>query len=169
MVKKSAGLLVYREKKRHSQDNYKSNDNKEDAGNYEVLLVHPGGPYFAKKDMHVWSIPKGEFDDSEKALDAAKREFEEETGFSLDGEFVELKPVRQASGKLVYAWAVEGDIDADKIESNTFKLEWPPKSGKYQEIPEVDKAGWFSFEKAKEKIINAQVSLLEELERKLNA
>ena len=148
--KKSAGLLVYRLRN----------------GNLEVLLVHPGGPFWAKKDEGAWSIPKGEMTEDEDPLKAAKREFFEETGFQIDGNFIALTPVKQAGGKWVYAWAVEGDCDAESIKSNTFSMEWPPRSGKRKEFPEVDRAAWFTLDQAKQKILKGQLSLLEELCRK---
>jgi predicted NUDIX family NTP pyrophosphohydrolase len=135
----------------------------------EVFLVHPGGPFWAKKDLGAWSIPKGEINANEDLLAAAKREFKEETGFTADGRFLALTPVKQAGGKVVHAWAVEGDCDAEAIKSNTFLMEWPPRSGKEREFPEVDRASWFALDLAKEKILKAQVGLLEELERKLLA
>lgn len=125
MSKQSSGILLYRQK----------NDQ------LEVLCVHPGGPFWKKKDLGAWSIPKGEFED-EDALLAAKREFEEETGIPIDGEMVALTPQKQKGGKVVYAWAVEGDLNPEDIRSNTFELEWPPKSGKRQQFPEIDKAEW---------------------------
>ena len=147
MVKQAAGLLVYRM-----------------AGeDLQVFLVHPGGPFFVKKDDGVWSIPKGLFDPDEDPLAAARREFEEETGQKIAGDFFELKPITQKGGKIVYAWAVEADVDADNIVSNTFELEWPPKSGKTQEFPEVDRGAWFDVETAKRKINPAQAALVEEL------
>lgn len=146
MGKQSAGILLYRIKSEP-----------------EVFLVHPGGPFFARKDLGVWSIPKGEFDHTETAMDAAKREFEEETGKVLDGEFVQLKPVTQKSGKVVHAWAIEGDIDAENIVSNTFEMVWPPNSGKMKEFPENDKGGWFTIDEAKIKINERQIPLLNEL------
>jgi predicted NUDIX family NTP pyrophosphohydrolase len=145
--KESAGLLMYR---LHDST-------------LEVFLVHPGGPYWAKKDLGSWSIPKGEFEEGEDRLNAAKREFQEETGFLPEGSFAALTPVKQPGGKTVYAWAVRGDCDAKTIVSNRFSIEWPPRSGKRQEFPEVDRAGWFTMEVAKEKILKGQVSLLEEL------
>lgn len=145
--KESAGLLMYR--LRHST--------------IEVFLVHPGGPYWAKKDLGAWSIPKGEFEGVENRLDAAKREFQEETGFLPEGNFAALTPIRQPGGKVVHAWAVKGDYDAKTIVSNTFSMEWPPLSGKRQEFPEVDRAEWFTMDAAKEKILQGQVALLEEL------
>lgn len=146
-MKQSAGLLLYRIVENRTQ----------------VFLVHPGGPFFAKKDDGSWSIPKGEFDDSEDALAAAKREFEEETGKAIDGNFIKLQPIRQKSGKTVHAWAVEADIDHTSIVSNTFEIEWPPRSGKRKAFPEIDRAGWFTMNEAKVKLIPAQVKLVEEL------
>jgi len=148
--KKSAGLLVYRRRN----------------GNLEVLLVHPGGPFWAKKDEGAWSIPKGEIAEEEEPLKAARREFFEETGFHMDGKFIALTPLKQRGGKWVYAWAVEGDCNAESIRSNVFSLEWPPRSGKSREFPEVDRAAWFPLEQAKQKILKSQLSLLEELRPK---
>jgi predicted NUDIX family NTP pyrophosphohydrolase len=122
----------------------------------EVFLIHPGGPYGARKDLGAWSIPKGEYEHPEQPLDAAIREFTEETGFSVEGPFVPLPEVRQAGGKLVKAWAVEGDCDPAQLRSNTFTIEWPPRSGKIREYPEVDRAAWFSLEEAAIKINPAQ-------------
>ena len=133
----------------------------------EVFLVHPGGPYWAKKDDGAWSIPKGEFNENEEPLAAAKREFREETGIQISGEFIQLNPVKQKSGKLVYAWAVEGDIDPEKIKSNSFEIEWPPRSGKMKSFPEIDKAAWFQLSDAQKKIIEAQSALIKELESKI--
>ena len=152
MLKQSAGILLYR--KRDKQ--------------LLVFLVHPGGPFWKNKDAGVWSIPKGEFSDNEEALAAAKREFFEETGQPIDGNFIKLTPVIQKSGKTVHAWAVEGDVDADHIVSNTFPLEWPPKSGKFVDVPEIDKAGWFQIDEAKEKVNPAQYALIEELKVTVN-
>jgi predicted NUDIX family NTP pyrophosphohydrolase len=130
----------------------------------EVLLVHPGGPFWARRDTGAWSIPKGEYVDGEDALAAARREFAEELGTAPpDGEPVDLGEVRQKSGKLVHAWALEGDLDPSSIESNTFSLEWPPRSGRFREVPEVDRAEWFSVDDARERINPAQVELLERL------
>ena len=129
----------------------------------QVFLVHPGGPIFKNKDAGVWSIPKGEFLNDEDPLVAAKREFLEETGQPVDGNFIKLLPIKLKSGKMVYAWAVEGDIDADVITSNLFEIEWPPRSGKTASFPEVDRAGWFGVEEASEKLNPAQVGLIEEL------
>jgi predicted NUDIX family NTP pyrophosphohydrolase len=148
MAKTSAGILLYR----------KANSR------LEVFLVHPGGPFWAHKDTGAWSIPKGEFEADEQPLAAAKREFMEETGYEVNGEFVELIPVKQSSAKTVYAWAVQGDVDADAIRSNTFSMQWPPKSGRYEEFPEVDRAQWFDMHTAKQKIVAGQVGLLEQLE-----
>jgi len=150
-MRTSAGILLYRQK-----DNY-----------IEVFLVHPGGPFWKGKDEGAWSIPKGEFIKEEDPLSVAIREFEEETGQTIDGKFIELTPIQQKGGKIVYAWAVEGDADADNIVSNTFKQEWPYKSGKWITIPEVDKAGWFGAEEAKKQINPAQVELIEELVERL--
>ena len=149
MPKKSAGLLVYRKKR----------------GSMEVFLVHPGGPFWANKDYGAWSIPKGEFDAGEDPLDAAKREFREETGFVAEGEFQPLKPLRQRGGKVVYSWAVHLDLEATGIKSNTFSMEWPPGSGKMREFPEMDRAGWFKIELARRKILRSQLGLLEQLEQ----
>lgn len=150
-MRKSAGILLYRK-----------------INNYvEVFLIHPGGPFWKGKEAGAWSIPKGEYTDEEKPLDAAQREFEEETGQKVSGDFMALKPIQQKGGKLVYAWAVEGDIDASNIISNTFKKEWPYKSGKWHTYPEVDKAAWFSIEEAKEKMNAAQVALLDDLMEKV--
>lgn len=152
-MRKSAGILLFR----------RTNDFP------EFFLLHPGGPFWKGKDKGAWSIPKGEFADGEDPLAAAKREFEEETGQSIDGEFIELKTIQQKGGKLVYAWAVEGNMDADNIVSNTFKQEWPYKSGKWITVSEVDKAGWFGEEVAKEKINAGQVELIEDLMQKIKA
>ena len=152
MPKKSAGILLY---------NYHNNIP-------VVLLVHPGGPFWATKDLGAWSIPKGEFEVEENPLSAAKREMEEETGIKVSGTFIELIPVTQKSGKIIYAWALQMDVDASQIKSNNFELEWPPKSGKKQAFAEVDKAAWFSIDEAKKKINEGQIPLLEELKTKLN-
>ncbi|MCI0722604.1 MAG: NUDIX domain-containing protein [Acidobacteria bacterium] len=151
MSKKSAGLLLFR-----------------DVSAYlEVLLVHPGGPFWAKKDEGAWSIPKGEFDEDEDPLVAAKREFEEETGVAPSGDLIPLEPLRQPSGKVVYAWAMKGDFDPAALKSNTFSMEWPPKSGRQQEFPEVDRAAWLSIEAAKRKILKGQAPFLVQLLEKL--
>lgn len=135
----------------------------------EVLLAHPGGPIWANKDSASWTIPKGEFDEAEQPLAAAIREFQEETGFKIDGEFLELGVVKQKSGKLVYAWALEGDCDPAVLVSNTCEIEWPPKSGKKIEIPEVDRGAWFSLAEAREKIMVAQAAFLDTLAQKLDS
>lgn len=129
----------------------------------EVLLVHPGGPYFAKRDVGSWGIPKGEYSDEEEPLAAARREFTEETGFVPTGEFVELGSVRQRSGKVVMAWGVEGDCDPAKLVSNTCTIEWPPRSGKSLEIPEIDQGRWFRLSDARVWIRNEQEPLLDAL------
>lgn len=130
----------------------------------EVFLVHPGGPFWAKKDEGAWSVPKGLFEEGENPLDAARREFREETGYDITGNFMELTPLRQPSGKVVYVWAVEGNIDATSIKSNMFSMEWPPKSGKEQEFPEVDKGGWFTMAQAREKLLPGQRGFLDQLQ-----
>ena len=149
MAKQSAGIILYRHR---------------DSA-LEIFLVHPGGPFWKNKDSGAWSIPKGEFDEREDPLQAARREFHEETGCSVDGSFIALRPVRQAGGKIVYAWAVEGDCEAESIRSNSFTVEWPPRSGQRKEFLEVDRAGWFSLELAREKILKGQLMLLDELQR----
>jgi len=147
MAKKvTAGLLLYRRR-----------------GELEVFLVHPGGPFWAKKDAGAWSLPKGELGEGEEPLEAAKREFTEETGFPIDGAFRSLDPVKQSGGKIVHAWAIEGDCDAAQVRSNLFSMEWPPKSGKTREFPEVDRAGWFNIPAARTRIIPAQIGFLDEL------
>jgi predicted NUDIX family NTP pyrophosphohydrolase len=146
VAKTSAGLLLFRRN-----------------GNLEVLLVHPGGPLWAKKDEGAWSIPKGEIEPGEDPLAAARREFEEELGSPVTGEFIALAPIRQASGKLVHAWAVEGDFDPATLTGGTFSMEWPPRSGRQQQFPEVDRAEWFTIDDAKRKINKAQTALLDEL------
>ncbi len=148
MPKQSAGILLYR-----------NINNK-----LEVFLIHPGGPFFKNKDEGAWSIPKGEFLDDEDALAAAKREFLEETGQAIDGNFRQLSPVKQKSGKIVFAWSVEGDIDHEVIVSNLFEMEWPPGSGKKASFSEVDRAAWFGVDEAKIKINGAQAAFIEELE-----
>jgi predicted NUDIX family NTP pyrophosphohydrolase len=148
MPKKSAGLLLFRES----------------SGDLEVLLVHPGGPFWKNKDEGAWSIPKGEFADGEDPLAAAHREFEEETGCRAEGEAIALRPLRQAGGKEVHAWAVRGDLDPEQIRSNTFSLKWPPKSGRTQEFPEVDRAGWFPLDLARRKMLKGQIDFLDQLQ-----
>jgi predicted NUDIX family NTP pyrophosphohydrolase len=151
MARHSAGLLLYRRRR----------------GLLEVLLVHPGGPFWAGKDLGVWSIPKGEYDPGEDPLAAARREFREETGFSVAGEFIPLTPLKQPSGKIIEAWAVAGDCDPAAIRSNLFTLEWPPHSGRQQQFPEVDRGAWFSLTQAGEKITKGQRAFLEELPARL--
>jgi len=136
------------------------------AGTLEVLLVHPGGPFWMKKDAGAWSIPKGEYEAGEEALAAAAREFQEETGLVARGPYTRLTPIRQPGGKVVEAWAFEGDCDAESLKSTTFSLEWPRGSGRRQEFPEVDRAGWFGLDEARRKILPAQAALLEELASK---
>lgn len=132
--------------------------------NAEVFLVHPGGPFWKNKDKGAWSVPKGEFSGNEEPLAAAVREFKEETGISLSGEFIELTPVKQKGGKIVHVFALEYDLDTSGLASNTFPLEWPPKSGKIQEFAEIDKFEWFDLEMARDKLNEAQSRVLEELE-----
>lgn len=146
-MKQSAGILLYKIKQNQLY----------------VLLVHPGGPFFVKKDLGSWSIPKGEFEVNEEAIDAARREFFEETGQPAKGKAIPLKSVKQKSGKIVYAFAIEGEFDVTQLKSNTFEMEWPPRSGKKKEFPEVDKAEWFGVEQAIEKIIEAQRAFIVEL------
>jgi predicted NUDIX family NTP pyrophosphohydrolase len=152
LMTESAGLLLYRVRK----------------AALEVFLVHPGGPFWAKKDLGAWSIPKGEIQAGEDGLDAAKREFCEETGIVPQGDCIALAPLRQAGGKRVHAWAVRGDCDAQAITSNTFSMEWPPRSGQRREFPEVDRAEWFALDTAKEKILKGQVGFLQELVQRVN-
>lgn len=151
MSKRSAGLLAY----------------KIVDGKILVLLVHPGGPFWRNKDHGVWTIPKGEIADGEDPLAAARREFREETGQDAAGEVVALTPIRQAGGKVVEAWAIVADIAADAIVSNRFELEWPPRSGRRQSFPEVDRAAWLSLEEARQRINKGQTALLDELELQL--
>jgi predicted NUDIX family NTP pyrophosphohydrolase len=151
MARKSAGLVVYR-----FRDSL-----------LEIFLVHPGGPFWSRKDEGAWSIPKGEYGGSEDPLEVAKREFEEETGFKASGEFLPLAPIRQPGGKIVSAWAVEGEYDAGTIKSNTFILEWPPRSGKKAEFPEIDRAQWFSPAEAGKKILKGQAGFITQLFEKL--
>lgn len=143
--KQSAGILLFRRREE-----------------LEFFLVHPGGPFWAKRDEGAWSVPKGEFED-EDPLQAARREFQEETGQAIDGQFIPLTPVTQKSGKVVHAWAVEGDIDPEVIQSNQIEIEWPPRSGKRMSIPEVDRGAWFTLDVARLKINPAQQALLDEL------
>jgi predicted NUDIX family NTP pyrophosphohydrolase len=149
--KRSAGLLMFRKAGRH----------------HEVFLVHPGGPYWAKKDKGGWTVPKGEYEEGEEPLRAAEREFIEETGFTAHGPFLELGSVRQKSGKVVQAWAFAGDCDAAQLISNTCEIEWPPKSNRRMTIPEVDRGGWFTFSAAADFIRAEQRPLLTRLENLL--
>ena len=152
MARRSAGILLHR------------------AGpaGREVLLVHPGGPFWAKKDAGAWSIPKGEYEPGDDPRACALREFEEEIGSALEqvGELIELGDVRQRNRKVVTAWAAEGDVDAAAVHSNTFEMEWPPRSGRTQEFPEIDRAEWFPLARAREKLIEAQVAFLDRLEER---
>ena len=148
MAKQSAGLLVYRKR----------------VNALEVLLVHPGGPLWKNKDAGAWSIPKGEFAPGEDPLSVARREFQEEIGSSINGVMMPLKAVKQRGGKTVYAWAVEADVDVSQIKSNTFTMEWPPRSGKHREFPEVDRAEWFDLSMAAEKINAGQRELIDQLQ-----
>lgn len=146
-MKQSAGILLFR----HWQDQP------------EFFLVHPGGPFFAKKDAGWWTIPKGELLPEEAPLESAIREFEEETGYRPSGDFLPLQAIRQKGGKQVLCWAVAGDLDPAAIVSNTFKLQWPPRSGKMQVFPEIDRAGWFAYDAAKARINEQQTAFLDEL------
>ena len=150
MAKKSAGLLMFR----------RSPDRQ-----VQVLLVHPGGPFWAKKDLGAWTVPKGEYDDSEDPLEAAKREFAEETGFPVSGPFLPLGSLKQPSGKTVSVWAFESDCDPAALVSNSFEMEWPPKSGRKASFVEIDRAGWFSLKEAREKLVKGQVGFLNALEK----
>jgi predicted NUDIX family NTP pyrophosphohydrolase len=152
MPKRSAGLLMYRRRNR----------------DLEVFLVHPGGPFWARKDLGAWSIPKGEYVEGEPPLEAAKREFQEETGFAALGSFLELGAVTQAGGKVVSVWAFEGDCDPGNLVSNRFELEWPPRSGRLIEAPEVDRGGWFSISAARERILKSQAPILDMLSQRLS-
>jgi predicted NUDIX family NTP pyrophosphohydrolase len=138
------------------------------GGEIQVLLVHPGGPFWAKKDLGAWSLPKGEYPDGEEPLAAARREFEEETGIAPCGPFLPLGEVRQPSGKLVSAWAFAGDCDCAAIRSNLFSMEWPRGSGKMQEFPEVDRGEWFGMDVAREKMLTAQAEFLNRLAERLS-
>jgi predicted NUDIX family NTP pyrophosphohydrolase len=149
MPPQSAGILLYRLR----------------SGAPDVLLVHPGGPFWARKDLGAWSIPKGELFPGEEPLEAARREWLEEIGSPLDGPFTPMRPVRQPGGKVVLAWAVCGDLDPSTVRSNTFSLEWPRGSGRFAEFPEVDRAEWFSLSAARGKILKGQLPLLDELKR----
>jgi predicted NUDIX family NTP pyrophosphohydrolase len=148
MPRISAGLLLFRRRN----------------GGVEVMLVHPGGPFWALKDEGAWTIPKGEIEDGEDGLDAARREVREETGAEPAGPFLPLEPVRQSAAKIVRAWAVEADFDPETLSSNVIEIEWPPRSGRYQQIPEVDRAAWFTIEAAEHKILQGQRALLRQLD-----
>ncbi len=148
MPRTSAGILMFRRK----------------GDSIELFLIHPGGPFWARKDLGAWSIPKGEYGDDEKPLDAARREFNEETGFAVDGHFIPLPPIKQKGGKIVSAWAIEGDIDASAVRSNTFSMEWPPRSGKLAKFPEIDRAEFFDPTTARQKINPSQMAFVAEFE-----
>jgi predicted NUDIX family NTP pyrophosphohydrolase len=153
VARRSAGILLYRRR----------------DGAPEVLLVHPGGPFWARKDLGSWSIPKGEYEDGEDPQACALREFEEETGAPLaPAALMELGTVKQSGGKRVTAWAAEGDLDPETVRSNTFALEWPPRSGRMQEFPEVDRAAWFGVDEARQKLIAAQAELVDRLVARLD-
>lgn len=147
MAKQAAGILLYRQGPR----------------GLEVLLAHPGGPLWARKDLGAWTIPKGQFGDGESALDAAKREFEEEMGSPAAGAFVELGSIKQPSGKVVYAFTAESDFDVNTVKSNLFALEWPPRSGRTGQFPEVDRAEWFGIDEARKRILKGQEPFLDRL------
>jgi predicted NUDIX family NTP pyrophosphohydrolase len=155
MAKQTAGILVYRRR----------------GGRIEIFLGHPGGPFWAKKDLGAWSIPKGEFVEPETPLAAAKREFAEEIGQSVegasDGDFLPLTPVKPKGGKVIYAFAVEGEVDAARVQSNLFEMEWPPRSGKMQSFPEIDRGAWFGLDEARLRLTKNQLPILEELIQKL--
>ena len=152
-MKRSAALLVYRQ----------------GPDGIQVFLVHPGGPFWAKKDLGAWSIPKGEFDETEDGLAAAKREFREEVGQSVEGDFLALTPVKQKSGKIVHTWAIEGAVNEVAVKSNEFEMEWPPRSGRKARFPEVDRGQWFPLAEARRRILPAQAPILEELVARLGA
>ena len=146
-MRQSVGILIFRRK----------------TSNIEVFLVHPGGPYWAKKDLGAWGVPKGEYHDGEEPLTAARREFFEETGFACEGNFISLGEVQQRGGKHVHAWAVEADCDPAQLVSNTFSLQWPPRSGRFVETPEVDRGEWFNLQEARRRMVTAQIPFLEAL------
>ncbi len=152
MKAQSAGLLLYRQR----------------DGKLEVLLVHPGGPFWQRRDDGVWSIPKGELGENETGMDVARREFQEELGVPAPaGDLMELGTVHQAGGKVVHAWAVPGDLDVTRTTSNTFEIEWPPRSGKMQQFPEVDRAAWFDVDTARRKLVPAQRAFIDRLREQL--
>jgi predicted NUDIX family NTP pyrophosphohydrolase len=146
-MKRSAALLVY----------------KRAPEGLQVFLVHPGGPFWAKKDLGAWSIPKGEFEETEDGLAAARREFFEEVGQGIDGDFIALAPVKQRGGKIIHPWAVEGEVDDAAVRSNEFEMEWPPRSGRTARFPEVDRGQWFPVPEALRRILPGQAPILEEL------
>jgi predicted NUDIX family NTP pyrophosphohydrolase len=147
MPKQAAGILLYRR----------------GAAGLEILLAHPGGPLWARKDAGAWTLPKGQFTEGELPLDAAKREFEEEMGTAPTGAFQPLGTIKQPSGKIIHAWAAESDFDVSSVKSNLFTMEWPPRSGRSGEFPEVDRAGWFPIDEARHKIIKGQAPFLDRL------
>jgi predicted NUDIX family NTP pyrophosphohydrolase len=149
----SAGILIFRRS----------------SGTLEVLLAHPGGPIFRRRDLGAWTIPKGEIEPGEEPLAAAQRELAEETGFSLPGPFLELGQVKQKSGKIVHAWAAEGDVDLGAFQSATFRMEWPPRSGKFGEFPELDRVSYFDLDTAKQKLNAAQSAFVERLVERVGA
>ena len=161
MPKQAAGILLYRRPS--------TSLGAGGTAGLEVLLAHPGGPLWARKDYGAWTLPKGQFTDGELPLDAAQREFEEEMGSKPRGTFVSLGTLKQPSGKVIHAWAAESDFDVATVNSNLFSMEWPPKSGKMAEFPEVDRAGWFSIEEARLKILKGQAPFLERLIELLRA
>ena len=152
MPEKSAGILVYR---------------RAAGGAVEFLLAHPGGPFWARRDDGAWSIPKGLIGEGEETLAAARREFEEETGQPVEGDFAPLAPLRQKSGKMVHAWLVEADLDLDSFRSNLFEMEWPRRSGRRQSFPEIDRVGWFAPDLALTKILPGQAGFIREAMAKL--
>jgi predicted NUDIX family NTP pyrophosphohydrolase len=154
MARKSAGLLMFRRRP---------------GGRVEVLLAHPGGPFWARKDEGAWSLPKGEYGKSEEPLEAAKREFTEETGFPVSGPFLALGTIKQAGGKTVLAWAFESDCDPRALVSNEFEVEWPPGSGRKQSFKEVDRASWFGIDEARTKLLKGQVGFVDALLQALAA
>ncbi len=149
MPKMSAGILLFRFKNMHP----------------EILLFHPGGPYWAKKDAGVWSIPKGELNENEEPIQAAERELREETGIEIKGRLMKLTPIKQKNNKIVFAWALEQDFNPLDLKSNLFEMEWPPNSGDKKKFPEMDKGLWYTIEEAKVKILPAQLPFIEELEK----
>lgn len=153
MKKQSAGILLYRIVN----------------SNPEFFLVHPGGPFWIKKDLHAWSVPKGEFSGEEDPLDAAKREFEEETGIIIKGEFIRLTPVTQKGGKKIFCYGCRGNLNEKDIKSNTFEMEWPPRSGRMKSFPEIDRGEWFGIIEARTRINESQVSFINELTELINS